>query len=534
MTISSIPLPPVAVHGFDGVAVTPHTLATQAAMSILDQGGNAVDAAIAANAVQGTVAPETCGVGGDLFALVIGPGVSGPGLGIPLALNSSGRAGSNANAADLRRSGLEVIPQRHPAAVTAPGCVDGWMALSEKLGSLALDRVLGPAIRLAAEGFPASREMAAAFTDRAEELRNETAARPVYGSGDQVRDGARIRRPSLADTFRRIATDGRAGFYEGPVARAISDAVEGSLTTADLARDHAEWVVPISVDVFDRTAWTVPPNSLGYVAVAALGILERLGLAEADDPLAWHRVIEAYRAAAADTTRLVADPVAMDVDPAQLVDPAALDRMADLVDDDTVVSRSHPAEASGGTAYLCVVDGDGMGVSLIQSNFHGIGSGISAGAHGFMLHDRGRGFTLEPGHPNELTPGRRPLHTLSPTIWTRSGRLDMVLGTRGGWSQPQLLAQLGSNIAGRSMTPAPAQARPRWEVAVANSGSEVRVEPGTPESVVDGLRRRGHQVARVEAPMAGWGPMSVITIGDDGLRTGAADPRVATATAMAR
>src|SRR5690606_6496603 len=242
-----------------------------------------------------------------------------------------------------------------------------------------------------------------------------------------------------ASTLERIAEEGRNAIYAGPTGKALSDAVGGAITLDDLAHSQADWVEALSVDVFGLTAWTIPPNSQGYLTLATLAILERRGLSDLDDPLGWHWAIEAYRQAAADRDLLLADPDAMTVDPASLVSADRIEAMADRIADDSVGALSPPPSARGGTAYMCVIDVDGLGISLIQSNFYGIGAGISVPGAGFLLHDRARGFTLSPGHPNELAPGKRPLHTLSPSLWTRNGSLAGVVGTRGGHIQPQLM-----------------------------------------------------------------------------------------------
>ncbi|WP_146605272.1 gamma-glutamyltransferase family protein [Jiangella anatolica] len=518
-------------HG--GVVATPHTLSTRAGIEILQAGGNAVDAAIAACAVQGVVAPETCGIGGDLFALVHRPGDAAP-----LALNASGRAGSGVDAAALRAAGHTEIPRGHPGAIPVPGCVDGWDALSSRLGRLGLAASLAPAIRLAEEGFPANDELVAAFRSSAAELAGVEAAAPLL----RASRGSTIVRSQLAATLRLVADGGRAAFYEGPPGAAISAAVDGVITTSDLERSQADWVVPVSASAWGVTGWTVPPNSQGYLAVGGAAVLERLGWTDdPGDPRSWHLQIEAHRALAAGRDSVVVDPGRVPVDAGRLLDPARLDAVAASVDPSAARDLYAPAGAAGGTAYLCVVDGAGLAVSLIQSNFHGIGALVGAGSAGFLLHDRGRGFSLLEGHPGELGPGRRPLHTLSPTLWTRDERLALVLGTRGGHVQPQLVQQVAAFVLGAGLDPDEAQARPRWTVepaptppgAPVPSGWRVRVEPDVPARVVDGLRRRGHQVVPADGPQSGWGPVSVIQVDEAaGWRLSARDPRVAT-TAVA-
>lgn len=531
MPAPSIPIPTRSVTGYGGAVVSPHHLSTAAGLSLLAKGGNAVDAALAVNAVQGMVAPETCGIGGDLFALVTGPATAGV-----IALNASGRAGSGAAdlARQLRAGGMKAIPQHHPAAVSIPGCVDGWLALHARLGQRDWREILGPAIRLGREGFPASDEFSRAFGARLVELLAEPSGRDMYPEGVAPAPGDRIRRAQLAATLERVAELGRDAFYTGETARALSAAVDGAITPDDLARSQADWVEPLSVDVFGLTAWTVPPNSQGYLTLATLGVLARCGLPDLDDPLAWHRSIEAYRQAAADRDRILADPAAMSVAPESLLSAERIEAMADRVRDDAVATLPPPPAANGGTAYMCVVDGDGLGVSLIQSNFYGIGSGISVPGTGFLLHDRARGFTLSPGHPNELGPGKRPMHTLSPSLWTENGDLAGVVGTRGGHIQPQLMSQLTTHLFGYRLEPGEAMAVPRWSVPIPAEGdttSTVELEPGTPDTVAEGLARKGHRVEMLAGIQGGWGPMSAIVVGAGRLRRAAADPRVDTTLA---
>lgn len=518
--------------GYGGMVSSPHHLATAAGISILARGGNAVDAAIAINAVQGVVAPETCGIGGDIFCLLTLPDHPEA----PLALNGSGRAGSAATrlAAELRSSLTREIPQRHPAAVTVPGCVDGWTLLHEAHGRLDFASVLSPAIQLATEGFPANGEMAAGFARRHDELAGEASATDMFPGGRAPISGERITRKALAGTLEAIAANGRSAFYTGRVAEAISRGTEGALTPDEIAEDQAEWVTPLGAELFGLKGWTIPPNSQGYISLLAMGVAERLGLRGPDDPLGWHLAIESYRVAAADRDTIIADPDAMQVPPEILVTDRRMDAMAALVDPDQARPFQPPVTASGGTAYMCSVDTDGMGVSLIQSNFHGIGSGRSAPGAGFILQDRGRGFSLVEGHSNELAPGKRPLHTLAPTIWTDPAGLRAIIGTRGGHIQPQIVSQLATGILGCGLDPDVAMAVPRWSCDMPGEDATHRIvlEPGISETIVEGLASKGHQIDILEYPHAGWGPMSAITV-TDGLRRGAADPRLDTAQAAA-
>lgn len=530
-TVADPGIPPRPARGLGDLAVTPHELATQAALEIMAAGGNAVDGAIAANAVLGVVLPTTCGIGGDLFALVHRPGSDGP-----LAINASGRAGSGADADELRRAGHRTVPTTGPWGVTAPGCVDGWELLLARAGTMPLGDVLAPAIRLAA-GFPASDELSADLGRITGRIAGAASAGPLYPGGAAPAPGAPLARPYLERTLRDIAEGGRSAFYEGRVADAIGEATGGRLTPDDLRRPHADVVEPLGLEVFGATAWTVPPNSQGFLVLAAAWLMDRWSRDDDFGGRYLHAAIEAYRAAASERDALLADPDFAPLDAPDLVAPERLRRYVDGYDQGAAGRWPAPSPAPGGTAYLCAIDRDGLGVSLIQSNFTGIGSGLSAGRTGVWLHNRGAGFCLERGHPNEMAPGKRPLHTLSPTLWTTEGRLSMLLGTRGGHQQPQLLLQAAANVLRLGLAPHLAQTLPRWTMAEFGPGtaSHVLVEARMPDDVVGDLARRNHDVTRIDDSwQAGWGPVSIITVGGDGARTGAADPRVSSALAAAR
>lgn len=508
------------------VAVTPHDLATHIAVNVMARGGNAVDAAIAANAVLTVVAPETCGIGGDLFALVHLPGEP-----VPRCLNASGRAGANASAQELRDAGHTEMPLYHRATITVPGCVDGWMALHAAHGTGAWRDIIGPAIEYARLGFAVSAELARTIDGRADELHTQASSDPFYPAGTAATEGDLMKRPRLAETLAAIAGGGRDAFYGGEFGAALLEASEHRITADDLARNQARWVDPIGRTIFDHRVWTVPPNTQGYVSLATLAIFEMLGPpADPDDPAFQHLLIESYRAANYDRDDLATDPDTAPLSGAELLDDRRLADRASQIDPDKAGTWRTPRPAPGGTAYLCTIDSDGMAVSFIQSNFHGIGSGFSAGDTGVWLHNRGGGFCLEPGHPNELVPGRRPLHTLAPTLWTTpDGAVSMLLGTRGGRLQPQLVAQVAAAIhhGGSSLTEA--QERPRW--ALMDDEGDLLVEPGLAAGA--GLAERGHTLDEQPERVGGWGPVAVISIDESGTRHAAADPRVATASARA-
>ena len=512
------------VRGHRDLAVTPHHLATSAAIGVFHAGGNAVDAAIAANAVQGTVAPETCGIGGDLFALVHVPGDP-----TPYALNASGTAGSRNT---VRSVGGPEMPLFGPHSVTIPGCVAGWAALHERFGRLPFDRLLSPARALAEEGFFASEEFVGAMRRRGEELSGQAIAGEVLPGGRPPAPGTRIRRPSLARSLGRIAEHGAPGFYEGHVALQVSRAVGDLITTDDLAAFTPEWVRPLARDVLGLTAWTIPPNTQGYLTLAGLRILEMLGPGD-DEAELLHLQVEAYRSVAWERDDLVADPAHAPLPPEELVSDERLAPRAAAISRDRVTPWPAEDEPQGGTAYAAFIDRDGMGISLIQSNFMGLGTTIAAGDAGFLLQNRGGSFTLADGHPNQLAPGKRPLHTLAPTLWTDGDELRAILGTRGGHQQPQYLMRAAWDLFARGMSPERAQDSARWHTTAFGPGapSVLELESTAGGGVADTLRAKGHEVESVE-PRGGFGPVSMIVV-EDGLRSGASDPRVVVSGAAA-
>ena len=511
-----------------GIVVSPHHLASRAGLAVLDAGGSAIDAAIAVNAVLGVVLPDTCGIGGDLFALVHRPGDT-----IPSALNSSGRAGAGASAADVRRAGHVEVPLRSPWSVTVPGCVDGWEALHTRFGRLPLRDVLADAIEYARRGFPVSHELSDSLHRILPLIGGQPSAPPLYPGGSAPNAGDSLTRPHLAETLEGIAAAGREAFYAGPAGDGIVTATDGLITPADLERRQAEWIEPIGLDVFGNTGWTIPPNSQGYLTLAAAYILERLIEPGTSGPDRLHAEIEAYRAVAWERDDVVSDPDTAPTAARDLLDPDRLRERLERIDTASAATWPTPRDVPGGTAYMCVRDRDGMGISLIQSNFHGIGSGLSAGATGVFLHNRGAGFSISPGHPNELTPGRRPLHTLSPMLWTDGATLRALLGTRGGQYQPQLLLQVAAKLWWDRTDPAEAQAAPRWVADGWGPGdtSRIHVEDRMPDAT-SALEALGHAVHPAGDWQAGWGPVSLIIADGDSVR-GLADPRVSTATAAA-
>jgi gamma-glutamyltranspeptidase / glutathione hydrolase len=506
-------------YAANGMVCAVDHLAAQAGLATLRAGGNAADAAVATSAVLAVTTQHMCGMGGDLFALVHTPGED-----TPATLNASGRAGSGADPDRLRADGHTIMPPAGDIrAVPVPGCVDGWLALHERFGRLPLADVLEPARGYAADGFAASPILAV--------VAPRVAVLP--GGADfaaATRPGAIVRRPGVARSLEAIATDGRAGFYGGEFGKGLIDLGRGEYDAGDLERVNADWVTPISVDVWDRRVWTLPPNSQGYLTLAGAWIAAGLPLpADADDPVWAHLTVEAARFAAYD--RL--DVLHEHADGAALVDIDRLRARRQAID----VNRAATLGDSyrpGGTIFLCAVDRDRMGVSLIQSNASGFGADIAEPSTGIFLQNRGVGFNLQPGHPAECGPGRRPPHTLSPALVTKtSGELDLVIGTMGGDTQPQILLQLLARILAGGETIGDAVGAPRWALAGGHGAGgfdtwsthgtvRVQLETSVPDGWVTGLRDRGHDVA---AAFGGnYGHAHAIRVDGDHLE-GASDPR---------
>ena len=494
-------------------------LATQAGMLALAQGGNAVDAAIATNAAIAVTGPHLCGMGGDLFALIHdGSGVH--------ALNSTGRAGSGSDAAELRAEGRSEMPFRHDIrVVTVPGCVDGWCALHERFGRLPLEQLLAPAIRLAEQGFPASPLLIGAFA-----LLDERARESLDELVSQARiPGDLVRRPGAGRALRAIAAEGRDGFYLGEFGQGLRDIGNGLFSESDLTIPGATWVAPLSQWAFGRNLHTIPPNSQGYLLLGSAAIADTLGLPADPDDVQWaHLLIESAKAAGFDRPAVLhegADGVAL---------LAAIAARAVSVDRDTASHRLPPT-FDGDTTYLCTVDSDRMGVSLIQSNASNFGSWVVEPNTHINLHNRGLGFSLLNGHPAELAAGRRPPHTLSPAMATNAdGSLAAVFGTMGGDGQPQILLQVAARLFHHGQSPAAALHAGRWvlhgpvtgfDTWTDPVGAHVLIEGQAPPEWHNGLIERGHDV-RISPPFdSGFGHAHAIVIEPDGMLSGAADPR---------
>ncbi len=504
-------------------------LAAEAGAHVLRLGGSAADGAVAANAVMAVTSPHLCGMGGDLFAVVH------DGAGAVSALTAAGRAGSGADPERLRAEGHAEMPSADDVRATpVPGCVDGWLALLGRFGRLSPSEVLAPAIALADHGFPASPTLAAAVA--------KVADRPWAGDlRAGLQPGRLVRRPGVARALRAVAAEGRAGFYLGEFGHGLLELGGGELSSADLERDQAEWVEPLAVDAWGARLWTSPPPSSGYLALGGAAVAAALDLPQFDDPLWAHLLVEACRVLGHDRLAVLHEHA----DGRALLDPAALADRRSLIRRDRSCGLPLPA-GPGDTTSLCAVDGDRRGVSLIQSNATGFGTGLGEPSTGINLQSRGRGFSLEPGHPAEYGAGRRPPSTLLPVLATRpDGRLLALLGTMGGDAQPQVVLQLLARLLGAGQAPGAALAAGRFALGpvdpVAADGFTtwqgrgavaVEVEGHAPPEWAEALASRGHTVRRAGPFEGGFGHAQAIVVGPDGVLEAAADPRTRAGAAV--
>ncbi len=507
-------------------------LASGAGLRAFHEGGNAVDAAIAASAALAVTTQHMCGMGGDLWALVHVDDEE------PTSLNASGRSGSGTDAAAMRAEGLTAMPFRGDVrSIPVPGCVDGWMALHHRYGSLGLDRLLAPAIELAEHGFPATDSLANATRLVA----SVDGASDYLPGGRLPTAGQIIRRPGIARSLRGIAEIGRSAWYEGEFGEGLLRLGDGLFTAEDLATSHADWVTPLSVDAWDHTIWTVPANSQGYLALLSAAIVEEVGLAaEPGDPAWAHLLIEASKQAATDRRTQLHESADLQA----LMADAEVKRRAEMISPDRAGSLSVPA-AGGGTIYMCTAD-ETMSVSLMNSNAAGFGSHLAVSEVGVFLHNRGIGFSLDPDHPAGLAPGRRPPSTLSPALVSRSnGERRAVLGTMGGDGQPQVVLQMLARLLAAStdsgVDPGEVLSAARFTLTVPDAvgfdtwdkadSISVALEAGS--GWADGLRSVGHDVDERPWGQSLFGHAHLIDIdGQQGTLYGAAEPRTGSSAAV--
>lgn len=521
------------VVGTRGMAAASQPLAVAAGIKMLDQGGNAADAAVAMAAVLAVTEPGSTGLGGDCFALYYEASTCQV-----YALNGSGRAPRALTLERLRREGFSTeLPPFHPYTITVPGACAGWCDLVERFGRLSLAAILEPSIELAERGFAVA-PLTAYFWQRGAEaqLRHALNGGELLMEGRAPRAGEVFRNPNLARVLQQIATHGKKAFYEGPIAEAIVDTVQkagGCLALEDLAVHHSTWDKPLAVTYRHFKVWECPPNGQGLTALLALNILKGYDLTTVD-PLSSQRLhlqIEALRLAFADAFRYIADPAWGDLpSDALLSDTYAAERRA-LIHPQRALMQVCPGEPLKGsdTVYFCVVDEMGNACSMVNSNYMGFGTGIVPRGCGFSLQNRGLNFSLDPNHPNALQPGKRPYHTIIPALVTHEedDTLFAVVGVMGGFMQPQGHVQVITALVDDGLDPQSALDRPRFCVQVQEPGGRVAVEEGIPEPTLAALATMGHPIERVSGmgrALFGRGQI-ILRDRESGVLWGGSDPR---------
>ncbi|HEX8919449.1 MAG TPA: gamma-glutamyltransferase [Chloroflexota bacterium] len=512
--------------GLRGMVASPHYLATAAGVAVLRRGGNAVDAAIATNSVLAVVAPEKCGIGGDLFAMVFTRRD-----GHLQGINGSGKAAHSATLERVQeRTGSAHMPIRGPLSVTVPGCVDAWFQLHGRYGRLEMTDILQDAISYAANGFAATNQLARALTLSESFLHPSMPARATFWTdGAAPTEGTVIRQPALADSLRKIARGGAAEFYKGSIAREIAaslQAIGGLLDEEDLSTHESQWVKPIKAPYRGVDVFELPPNSQGLAALIALRLLDgipRRRLAEGGD-CAVHVMSEALRLAYADRDAYMTDVDHMRVAPAAFLEREYIEARASCMGE-----RAAPDAVPGipgDTAYMCAADENGNLVSLIQSNFMGVGSGVMAGSTGIMLQNRGAMFSLDPDHSNAIAPGKRTLHTLMPAMAFKAKQPWLVFGTMGGSAQAQIHVQILSHLLDQDRQIDDAIDLPRFEITADAAGKPLLVmESRFSPEVIDALRTRGYAVELAGPYDSRMGHAHAIEVWNQGVFAGAADPR---------
>ena len=512
----------------NGMVATSQPLAAVAGLRIMLQGGNAVDAAIAAAAALNVVEPVSTGVGGDMFALVWRNDEKKV-----RAINGSGRAPAAASLEGLRGQGYQRMPGAGAHSITVPGAVHGWETLINACGTMPLSKVLEPAIQYAEEGFPVSDLISFQWSGQLEKLSQLPSGQEMLLQGRSPKQGEVMPIPTLGRTLRTIAEGGAEAFYKEDIAQRIADFVQeqgGCLAYEDLANHTSNWEEPISTDYRGVTCWECPPNDQGVAALEALNIAEGFDIKgmgpQSSD--AYHHLIEAMRLAFADALSYIADPAKSWVPTDELISKKYAKSRRALIDPNKAMASAPVGEVQVGsdTVYISSVDGQGNGCSLIYSIYSSFGSGMVVPGTGVVLHNRGSLFSLDPNHPNALAPGKRPYHTIIPAMATVDGELYLSYGVMGAFMQPQGHLQVLSNVVDHGMEPQPALNALRFMV----SQDSVALEEGVSPEVVRELERRGHHTQVIAGPARGiaggfGGAQLIQRDRDTGVLWGASEPR---------
>ncbi|MEO1523835.1 MAG: gamma-glutamyltransferase [Planctomycetota bacterium] len=499
-----------------GMVATSHPLAAQAGLDILKAGGNAADAAIAANAMLGLVEPMSCGIGGDLFVIYWDNKTKKL-----YGLNASGRSPKAINRDVFAKKELEEIPIDGPLAWSVPGCVDGWFELHGRFGKTPMNKILEPSIRYGRQGFPVTEVIAGYWKSAEEKLSEDPGSTATYLiDGKAPQEGDIFRNPRLADTYALIAREGRAAFYEGSIAERIvsfSQQNEGFFAMEDFTEHESTWVEPVSTNYRGYDIWELPPNGQGIAALEMLNVLEGYDVASMGRGSAeyLHVLVEAKRLAFADRAKFYSDPAFNELPIQELISKKYGDAQRTRIDLETAaedVEAGEPKLQNGDTVYLTVVDEERNCCSFIQSNYYGFGSKRTPAELGFALQNRGALFSLDENHFNRLEPGKRPFHTIIPAMVTRDGQPWLCFGVMGGDMQPQGHVQILVNMIdfGMNVQAAGDAARVRHVGSQQPTGKPadgvgtINVEGGITEAAIRGLLSRGHRIARVKGGFGGY------------------------------
>jgi gamma-glutamyltranspeptidase / glutathione hydrolase len=498
----------------NGMACTSQPLATQVALDILKSGGNAIDAAISANALLGLTEPTGNGIGGDLFAIVWD--AKSRKL---YGLNASGRSPYELKLNYFKENGFNYIPALGPLPVSVPGCVDGWFELHQKFGRLSMEEILSPAINYAENGFPVTELIAHYWESNSNILKEYDGFAEVFMPGGKTpAKGEIFKNPYLANTYKLIATQGRDVFYKGEIAKKIVEYMRdqgGFLSMKDMEEHTSEWVEPISTNYRGYDVWELPPSGQGTAVLQMLNILENynIGSMGFGSPEYMHLFIEAKKLAFEDRAKYYSDPDFNDLPIEQLISKKYGKQRSELIDHERA-GKSFPAGEleSGNTIYLTTADKNGNMVSLIQSNYRGMGSGMTPGKLGFVLQDRGELFTLEEGHMNVYEPHKRPFHTIIPAFITKNGKPLISFGVMGGAMQPQGHVQIICNLIDFGMNLQEAGDAPRIQHSGSSQptgekmtdGGEVSLETGFSYETIRSLMEKGHKIGFSNGTYGGY------------------------------
>ncbi|GAC1348550.1 MAG: gamma-glutamyltransferase [Ktedonobacteraceae bacterium] len=524
------------VLGTRGMIACAHYLATQAGLSILTQGGNAIDAAIAANAVMTVVYPSTCSAGGDIFMLIWEAKTRQL-----HAMNGSGRAPRGMTPEYFMSRDMKEIPERGPLSITVPGAVDGWFETLGRFGTLSAETIFSPAIALAEDGMPVSPKFAFWLKRAAESILKpwESSTAVFLPDGRPWQAGEVLRQPDLARTYRVLAREGRDAFYKGPLGRSITEYIQrcgGLLSMEDMQQHHSDWVEPLSTNYRGYDVYEFPPNSQGIAALEMLNILEGYNLKSLGYQTAeyLHLFLEAKKLAFADRDTYVSDPAFVDVPVEHLLSKTYAERQRARINPTKATPYfATGLEKDGDTMYLCVADKEGNVVSLIQSLSYGFGSGIIGGDTGVMLHNRGSYFSLDPRHVNYLQPGKRTMHTLTPALVLKNGSPYVVLGCMGGDAQPQIHVQLLSAVLDFGLNVQQAIAAPRWRSGrVRNSSPHKGMEVAGQRSIDEYIQRKIAEVVKLERRFMSGVPLQLDLLGHQTIVEGLWEDEVGHAQAI--